>query len=308
MEPSLIDIGFGVAGPTGKGLKAKILAILCVHRVLWLPWGALCAGTGALLFMALGAPILPLWKLILGLFAAGLFTRVISQADMLYDWWTGEDEKLGPPNSTLPLVTGLLSPKTVIFFMTVETIFCLWVALFIFNPTCFLVAILMLIWGVTYSATPPLKKLRELQRRIYRSLSGLIVLGGIAMVAPGRILSWEAFVISLAVIIGCLAYHDKDSMRFTPLTPKGTISFTVVMSIFEYLWLIVLWQTFALSWAFLMLYFGLAIFKIRALFHTYAHSDEHKAHIKLTHVGVINYTIMLVIINIAAAYNILISI
>ncbi|MDI6639834.1 MAG: UbiA family prenyltransferase [Methanocellales archaeon] len=258
--------------------------------------------------MALGAPLLPLWKLILGLFAAGLFTRVISQADMLYDWWTREDERLGPPNSTLPLVTGLLSPKTVIFFMVVETIFCLLVALFIFNPTCFLVALLMLIWGLTYSASPPLKRLTELQRRIYRSLSGLIVLGGIAMVAPERILSWEAFVISLAVIMGCLAYHDKDSMRFTPLTPKGTISFTVVMSIFEYLWLIVLWQTFTLNWTFLMLYLGLAVFKIRALSHAYNHPDEHKAHIKLTHVGVINYTIVLVIINIAAAYNIIISI
>lgn len=305
MEPSLLDIGFGVAGPTGKGLKAKILAILCVHRVLWLPWGALCAGTGALLLMTLGPP-LPLWKLILGLFAAGLLTRVISQADMLYDWWTGEDERLGPPNSTLPLVTGLLSAKTVIFFMIVETTFCMWVALFIFNPTCFLVAVLMLIWGVTYSASPPLKRLTELQRRIYRSLSGLIVLGGIAMVAPERIVSWESFVASLVVIIGCLAYHDKDSLHFTPLTPKGVISFTVAMSIFEYLWLIALWQTFTLNWAFLMLYFGLAIFKIRALFHAYNHSEEHKAHIKLTHVGVINYTIMLVIINMAAAYNVLI--
>lgn len=305
MDPSLLDIGFGVAGPTGKGLKAKILAILCVHRMLWLPWGALCAGTGALLFMALGAPVLPLWKLIWGLFAAGLFTRVISQADMLYDWWTGEDERLGPPNSTLPLVTGLISPKTVIFFMVVEAIFCLWVALFIFNPTCFLMAVLMLIWGVTYSASPPLKRLTELQRRIYRSLSGLIVLGGIAMVAPERMLSWESFVASMAVIIGCLSYHDKDSMRFTPLTPKGTISFTVAMSIIEYLWLIVLWQTFTLNWAFLMLYFGLAIFKIGAVSHAYNHSEEYKAHIRLTHAGVINYTIMLIIINMAAVYNIL---
>ncbi|ATZ61262.2 MAG: UbiA family prenyltransferase [Methanosarcinales archaeon Met12] len=303
-----MDIGFGVAGPTGKGPWSKILAILCVHRVLWLPWGALCASTGALLFMAQGAPLLPLWKLILGIFAAGLLTRVISQADMLYDWWTGEDERLGPPNSTLPLVTGLLSPKTVFFFMVVETIFCLWVALFIFNPTTFLLAVLMLIWGLTYSASPPLKRLTELQRRIYRSLSGLIVLGGIAMVAPERIISWETFVVSLAIIIGCLSYHDKDSMRFTPLTPKETISFTVVMSIFEYLWLMVLWQTFALNWAFLMLYVGLAIFKIRAISRAYNHHGEHKAHIKLTHVGVINYTIMLIIINMAAAYNILASV
>lgn len=307
MGPSLLDIGFGVAGPAGKGLKAKILAILCVHRVLWLPWGALCASTGALLFMAHDAPILPLWKLILGIFAAGLLTRVISQADMLYDWWTGEDERLGPPNSTLPLVTGLISPKTVIFFMVVETIFSLWVALFIFNITCFLVAVLMLVWGVTYSASPPLKRLTELQRRIYRSISGLIILGGIAMVAPEKILSWEGFVASIAVMIGCLSYHDKDSMGFTPLTPKGTISFTVVMSILEYLWLIVLWQTFALNWAFLMLYFGLAIFKIGAISHAYNHSEEHKAHIRLTHAGVINYTIMLIIINMAAAYNILVS-
>lgn len=301
MEPSLFDIGFGVAGPTGKGLKAKILAILCVHRVLWFPWGVLCASTGALLFM-IQAPLLPLWKLIVGLLAAGLLTRVISQADMLYDWWTGEDERLGPPNSTLPLVTGLLSPKTVIFFMAIETILCLWVALFLFNPTCFFVAVLMLFWGLTYSASPPFKRLTELQRRIYRSLSGLMVLGGIAMVAPERIFSWDAFVATLAVIIGCLAYHDKDSMRFKPLTPKGTISFTVLMSLFEYLWLIVLWQTFSLNWVLLMPYLGLAIFKIRAISHGYAHSDEHEAHIKLTHVGVINYTLMLVIINMAAAY------
>ncbi len=303
MEPSILDIGFGVAGPTGKGLKSKILAILCVHRILWFPWGVLCASTGALLFM-IQYPLLPTWKLIVGLLAAGLLTRIISQADMLYDWWAGEDERLGPPNSTLPLVTGLLSPKTVIFFMLVETIFCLWVALFLFNLTCFFVAILMLIWGLTYSASPPLKRLTELQRRIYRSLSGLMVLGGIAMVAPERIFSWDAFVATLAVIMGCLAYHDKDSMRFTPLTPKDTISFTVLMSLFEYLWLIVLWQTFSLNWAFLMLYFGQAIFKIRTISYGYGHSDEHNAHIKLTHVGVINYTLMLIIINMAAACSV----
>ncbi len=303
MEPSLFDIGFGVAGPKGKGIKAKILAILCVHRVLWFPWGVLCASTGALLFM-IQAPLLPLWKLIVGLLAAGLLTRVISQADMLYDWWSGEDERLGPPNSTLPLVTGILSPKTVIFFMLVETIFCLWVALFLFNPTCFFVAVLMLTWGLTYSASPPFKRLTELQRRIYRSLSGLMVLGGIAMVAPERIFSWDAFVATLAVIIGCLAYHDKDSMRFTPLTPKGTISFTVLMSLFEYLWLIVLWQTFSLNWVFLMPYLGLTVFKIRAISHGYTRSGEHEAHIKLTHVGVLNYTLMLVIVNISAIYGV----
>lgn len=303
MESSLLDIGFGVAGPTDKGRKAKILAIICVHRILWFPWGILCAGTGALLFM-MHTPLLPLWKLIVGLLASGLLTRVISQADMLYDWRTGEDERLGPPNSTLPLVTGLLSPKTVIFFMVVETILCLWVALFLFNLTCFFVAVLMLIWGLTYSASPPFKRLTELQRRIYRSLSGLMVLGGIAMVAPERILSFDAFVATLAVIIGCLAYHDKDSMGFTPLTPKGSISFTVLMSLFEYLWLIVLWQTFSLNWVFLMPYLGLAMFKIRAISHGYAHSDEHEAHIKLTHVGVVNYTLMLVMINMAAAYSI----
>ncbi len=303
MEPSILDMGFGVAGPTGKGLKAKILAVLCVHRILWFPWGVLCASTGALLFM-IQHPLIPLWKIIVGLLAAGLLTRVISQADMLYDWWSEEDERLGPPNSTLPLVTGLLSPKTILSFMLVETIFCLCVALFLFNLTCFFVAVLMLIWGLTYSASPPLKRLTELQRRIYRSLSGLMVLGGIAMVAPERMFSWAAFVATLAVIVGCLAYHDKDSLRFTPLTPKGTISFTVLMSLFEYLWIIVLWQTFSLSWAFLMLYFGLAIFKIRAIFNGYANSDEHKSHIKLTHVGVINYTMMLVIINMAATYGI----
>ncbi|MDD2778208.1 MAG: UbiA family prenyltransferase [Methanocellales archaeon] len=303
MVPSILDMGFGVAGPTGKGLKDKILAVLCVHRILWFPWGALCASTGALLFM-IQASLPPLWKLIVGLLAAGLLTRVISQADMLYDWWSGEDERLGPPNSTLPLVTGLLSPKTVLVFMLTETMFCLWVALFLFNLTCFFMAVLMLIWGLTYSASPPLKRLTELQRRIYRSLSGLMVLGGIAMVAPERIFSWDAFVATLAVIVGCLAYHDKDSMRFTPLTPKGTISFTVLMSLFEYLWLIVLWQTFSLGWVFLLLYFGLAIFKIRAISNGYAHSDEHKSHIKLTHVGVINYTVMLVIINMAAAYSV----
>ncbi|NYT00486.1 MAG: hypothetical protein GKB99_02000 [Methanocellales archaeon] len=303
MDSSLLDIGFGVAGPTGQGLKAKVLAILCVHRVLWFPWGFLCASTGALLFM-IHAPLLPPWKLIVGLLAAGLLTRVISQADMLYDWWSGEDERLGPPNSTLPLITGILSPKTIISFMVIETILCLGVALFLFNSTCFFVAVLMLTWGLTYSASPPFKRMTELQRRIYRSLSGLMVLGGIAMVAPERIFSWDAFVATLAVIIGCLAYHDKDSMRFTPLTPKGTISFTIFMSLFEYLWLILLWQTFSLNWVFLIPYLVLVVFKIRAISHGYAHSGEHEAHIKLTHVGVINYTIMLVMINISAAYSI----
>ena len=302
MEPSLLDIGFGVAGPTGKGLKAKILAILCVHRILWLPWGSLCASTGALLLIE-HQTIFPMWKAILGLFTAGLLTRVISQADMLYDWWTGEDERLGGLNATLPLVTGLLSPITVMLFIVSETVFCLLIAFYAFNPICFLVASLMLFWGVTYSASPPLKRLTELQRRIYRSLSGLIVLGGIAAVLPEKILSWEAIVVSLAVVIGCLAYHDKDSMLFSPLTPKSTISLTAVLSILEYLWLIVLWQTFALNWAFLMLYIGLAVVKTRALLRAYAHSDERKAHIRLTHTGVINYTIMLVIVNIAAAYS-----
>ena len=302
MEPSLIDIGFGVAGPTGRGLRVKILAILCVHRILWLPWGSLCASTGALLLIEHQSTF-PIWKAILGLFTAGLLTRVISQADMLYDWWTGEDERLGGLNATLPLVTGLLSPLTVMLFMVSETVFCLLITFYIFNPACFSVALLMLFWGITYSASPPLKRLTELQRRIYRSLSGLIALGGIAAVLPAKVFSWEAIVVSLTVVIGCLAYHDKDSMLFSPLTPKGTILFTAAMSVLEYLWLIVLWQTFTLNWAFLLLYFGLAVFKIRALLRAFAHSDERQAHIRLTHTGVINYTIMLVIVNIAAAHT-----
>jgi len=307
-NPTIWDIGFGVAGPTGKDLKAKIQAIFCVHRILWLPWGALTASAGALLFMSIGVPILPLWKLILGIFVAGLLTRVISQADMLYDWWTGEDERLGPPNSTLPLVTGLLSPKLVISFIVIETVLCLYVANFVFNFTCFAVALLMLVWGFTYSASPPFKKITELQRRIYRSLSGLIVAGGIAVVAPGKILSWQAAVIYLASIIGCLAYHDKDSMRFNPLTSKQTILFTFTMSIAEYLWLIVVWYVFALPWFFLALYFIIGLFKIRATINAYNHSSEQIAHIKFAYIGVINYTIMLVIINAAAAYNILMAI
>jgi hypothetical protein len=251
---------------------------------------------------------LPLWKFILGFFIAGLLTRTISQVDMLYDWYTGEDERLGPPSSTLPLVTGLLSPRLVISFVIVETILCLYIAYTIFNPICFLTALLMFVWGVTYSASPPLKNMTEFQRRVYRSLSGLIVAGGVAVVAPEKIISWEAFIAYMLAIIGCLAYHDKDAIRLKPLTPKDVASFTVIMSIIEYLWLILVWHTFHLNLIFLVLYYTISIpTKAYAIMNAYKHVNERSVHIKLTHVGVASYTLMLILANIAAAFEIIVG-
>ncbi|OUJ18134.1 4-hydroxybenzoate polyprenyltransferase, prenyltransferase family [Methanonatronarchaeum thermophilum] len=302
---SLLDVGFGVAGPSGEGWKAKALALLCVHRVFWLPWGILGISAGLFLFMALTGDLLPLWKVLLGLLAAGLFTRVISMADMVYDWWIGEDEALGPPNSTLPLVTGLLSPWTVIGLIFVESVLCLAIAYFVFNVETFVVALLMLVWGLTYSASPPLKNLTEFQRRNYRSLSGLMALGGVAMTAPDMVLSWEALLVALLVIVGCLSYHDKDSLRFRPLTPKKTILYTGAMSVLEIGLLSIVWIVFDLPWLFFILYLVLNVPKVIELIETYRNPLSHKAHIKLTHVGVLTYTAMLLLVNAAAIYLII---
>ncbi|RZN61858.1 hypothetical protein [Methanonatronarchaeum sp. AMET6-2] len=304
-EHSLLDIGFGVAGPTGSGLKAKLLALLCVHRVFWLPWGILGISAGLFLFMVLTGDLLPLWKVVLGLLAAGLFTRVVSMADMLYDWWIGEDIALGPPNSTLPLVTGLLSPWTILVLILFESALCLAIAYYVFNLETFIVALVMLVWGVTYSASPPIKNLTEFQRRNYRSLSGFMALGGVAMVAPDMVLSWEALLVAILVVVGCLAYHDKDSLRFRPLTPRGTIIYTVGMSVLELALLFVVWLVFELPWVLLLVYLLVNIPKARAIASSLETPLSHKTHIRLTHTGVMTYTFMLLLVNIAALVNIL---
>ncbi len=302
---SWIDICFGVAGPQGTGYWAKFLAILCVHRVLWFPWGALSFSSGLFLFMALTGNILPLWKIIIGILAAGLLTRVISMADMVYDWYIGEDEELGPPNSTLPLVTGLLSPWTVLFFMVVETTITLAVAYYIFNFATFLVGFIMLIWGLTYSASPPLKRLTELQRRIYRSLSGFMALGGVAIISPNRVISYPALLTGLVVVFACLSYHDKDSLRFDPLSPSQTISFTLVMSIFEIILLFFIWKIFDLNWIFYLTYLGINIPKFKKIFESYGSALSHQTHINLTHIGVLTYTLLLLMINLAAIFELI---
>ncbi|PTD94665.1 hypothetical protein C9439_01275 [archaeon SCG-AAA382B04] len=303
---SCIDICFGVAGPKGKGVRAKFLALLCVHRVLWLPWGALSFSTGLFLFMALEGELIALWKIVIGILAAGLLTRVISMADMVYDWYIGEDEELGPPNSTLPLVTGLLSPWTLVFFMIVETTLTLGIAYFVFNLETFIVGTIMLIWGVTYSASPPLKKLTELQRRIYRSVSGFMALGGVAIISPDRVLSIPALLTAGAVVLSCLSYHDKDSLRFDPLSSSQTISFTLVMSILELAFLFGVWIVFRLNWGFYLIYLAINVFKFKKIFESYGSPDSHKTHINLTHVGVMTYTILLLLINFAAIFKIII--
>ncbi|OKY77998.1 MAG: hypothetical protein BTN85_0476 [Candidatus Methanohalarchaeum thermophilum] len=303
-EYSLVDILFGVAGPRGDSTFDKILGILCVHRLLWFPWGLMSASVGLFLFMIYSPHKLEVWKIFIGLFAAGLLTRVISLADMLYDWWIGEDERLGPPNSTLPLVTGLLSPWTIIFFMVTETVFCLSVAYFLFNIETLIVAVILLIWGVTYSASPPLNSLTELQRRIYRSLSGLMAFGGVAMVAPDAILSTKSLFIALTVVIGCLSYHDKDSRRFEPLNPSQTIKFTGLMTLIEYITLFGLWYIFGLNFVFLGIYLILNIPKVTKILDSLEDPRKHETHIKLTHYGVITYTLMLLIINVTAIFHI----
>ncbi|WGI17744.1 UbiA family prenyltransferase [Methanonatronarchaeum sp. AMET-Sl] len=304
-EYSIVDIGFGVAGPSGEGYKAKLLALLCVHRVLWLPWGVLGISAGLFLFMALTGEVLPLWKIVLGLLAAGLFTRVVSMADMVYDWWIGEDEALGPPNSSLPLVTGLLSPWTVLSLIILESVLCLAIAYLVFNLETFIVALVMLVWGITYSASPPIKNLTEFQRRNYRSLSGFMAVGGVAMVAPDLVLSWQSFLVASLVVVGCLAYHDKDSLRFRPLTPRETIIYTGVMSVLEIGLLFVVWIAFNLPWPFLALYLVLNIPKAREIIKALKKPLSHRTHIQLTHTGVLTYTVMLLLVNAAAIYIVL---
>lgn len=306
-EYSLLDICFGVAGPTQQeGLWAKFLGVLCVHRVGWLPWGALSFSSGLFLFMALTGEVLAIWKIVVGVLAAGLLTRVISMADMVYDWYIGEDEELGPPNSTLPLVTGLLSQWTVIFFMVIETILTLGIAYFVFNLETFVVGLVMLFWGLSYSASPPLKRLSELQRRIYRSLSGFTALGGVAIISPTQVLSPPALLAAGAVVFACLSYHDKDSLRFDPLSGSQTITFTLAMSIFELVFLFWVWRVFSLNWWFYVLYIGMNVPKFKKISESYASSSSHKTHINLTHVGVFTYTAMLLMINFAAIFEIFI--